>query len=69
MIRWANNAISQHQWINQGVTQITLQYDDGLIHTGEFRICVEIYDGIESSGGNGYNSEEKKPEYISVNVQ
>ena len=34
------------------------------IHTGEFKIYVELEDGC----GNGYNSKEKKPEYVSVNT-
>lgn len=55
-------------FINTGITELTLQYPEALVETGDFRICVRLYDGVEGCG-IGYNSPEKKPEYVSVNIQ
>jgi hypothetical protein len=53
---------------NTGITELTLQYAEGLIETGDFRICVTALSDNLYACGNGYNSEEKKPEYVSVNL-
>ena len=55
-------------YINQGITEITLQYPDGAIRDGEFVVCVGLSGGIQGCD-KGYDSEAKKPEYVHVNVQ
>ena len=55
-------------FINTGITEITLQYPEGLIETGDFRIYVTVLSDNLYAYGNGYNSEEKKPEYVSINL-
>lgn len=55
-------------FINTGITELTLQYTEGLIETGDFRICVTALSDNLYACRNGYNSEEKKPEYVSVNL-
>jgi len=43
-----------------------LAYPGGVIETGPFQICVTLqYDNVQSCG-NGYNSEEKRPETVSI---
>lgn len=54
-------------YINQGTTEITLQYREGAIENGEFDICVAVSGGIQGCG-KGYDGPEKKPEYVRVNV-
>ena len=55
-------------FINTGITELTLQYTEGLVETGDFRICVTALSDNLYACGNGYNSKEKKPEYVSVNL-
>jgi hypothetical protein len=45
-------------WIEQGITQLTLNYQEDQIDNGEFEICVKLLDGPEGCS-NGYDSEEK----------
>jgi hypothetical protein len=54
-------------WIEQGITQLTLNYQEDQADNGEFRICVTLNDGPEGCG-NGYDVKEKKPENIYVNI-
>ena len=49
-------------FINQGSTQLTLQYPDDLVQQGNFRICIQGY------CGEGYNSPEKKPESVFISI-
>ena len=53
--------------IHSGSNEVTLQYLDGLIDTGEFRICVRS-NNYESACGTGYNSEAKQPEHVFINL-
>jgi hypothetical protein len=68
IVTWqgASEKYSHNDFINTGSTQLTLEYPDGLINTGEFRLCVTA--GSYSNCSLGYNSEEKKPEYITVDL-
>jgi len=54
--------------MNNRITEFTLQYPDELIDVGHFRICVIAQSDDLQSCGNGYNSEEKKPENVRVNL-
>lgn len=54
-------------YINNGITEITLQYRDGAIENGDFQICVAIH-GLQRCA-TGHDSEAKKPEYVRVNLQ
>jgi hypothetical protein len=54
-------------WIEQGITQLTLNYQEDQIDNGEFQICVELWDGLQGCG-NGYDGKEKKPENVYVNI-
>jgi hypothetical protein len=54
-------------FVNQGTSEETLTYQSGQVDEGEFRICVRLNDGVEGCG-NGYNSPEKKPEYVNINI-
>lgn len=51
--------------IYNGITNINLQYPDDLIKTGNFQICIVA--AIQACGNN-YNSEEKRPENVFVNL-
>jgi hypothetical protein len=54
-------------WIEQGITQLTLNYQEDQIDNGEFQICVKLWDGLEGCD-NGYDGQEKKPENVYVNI-
>jgi hypothetical protein len=54
-------------WIQQGTTELTLNYQKDQIENGEFQICVELWDGLQGCG-NGYDEPEKKPEHVTVNI-
>ena len=56
-------------YINTGTTNIRLQYPSGLIENGEsFQIRVIAQTDNLYADGNGYNSEAKKPEHVSVSL-
>ena len=48
-------------------TEITLNYQKDQIDAGEFQICVRLNDGAQGCG-NEYDSEAKRPEYVTVNI-
>ena len=54
--------------IHSGSNEVTLQYPNGLIDTGEFRICVRSNNYDESACDTGYNSEAKQPEHVFINL-
>lgn len=58
---------SNEYFINSGRSELTLQYPSGWIDTGSFEICIRLSDGAEGCG-DGYNSPEKKPEYVTVYI-
>jgi hypothetical protein len=58
---------TRFDWIPQGTTQLTLNYQESQIDNGEFQICISLED-IVSGCGNGYDSEEKKPEHVTVSM-
>lgn len=63
------NVVYSHEgFMNNGITDFTLQYPDELIDVGDFRICMIAQSDNSQSCGNGYNSEEKKPENVRVNL-
>jgi hypothetical protein len=55
-------------YMNNGYTQFELEYNKGMIQNGKFNICVHAPDAGIQECINGYNSEAKKPEYLSVNL-
>jgi len=62
-------AVNNNEHINPGTTNIDLQYSDGFIEDGaSIQICVTAQSDNIRSCGNGYNSQEKKPEYVSVDL-
>ena len=61
--------ISTHdQFIDQGSWIYGLQYEKGDINNGPFEVCVFLISDQIESCGNGYNSEEKKPENVFVDL-
>lgn len=58
---------TRFDWIPQGTTQLTLNYQEKQVENGEFQICITLEDSV-SGCGNGYDSEEKKPEHVTVNI-
>ena len=54
--------------IHSGSNEVTLQYPNGLIDTGEFRICVRAMNYDQSACDIGYNSEAKQPEHVFINL-
>jgi hypothetical protein len=60
---------AHNEFMNNGITLFDLQYPNRLIENGEsFQICVvTITDNLQSCG-NGYNSDEKKPENVRVDI-
>ena len=62
-----NLMTSNEYFINSGRSELTLQYPSGWIDTGSFEICIRLSDGAEGCG-DGYNSPEKKPEYVTVYI-
>ncbi|MGH9925364.1 MAG: hypothetical protein ACRD5B_08295 [Nitrososphaeraceae archaeon] len=53
--------------IHSGSSEVTLQYPNGLVNTGEFRVCVRSDNYYESTCITGYNSEAKQPEHVFIN--
>ncbi len=51
--------------MNTGRNEYTLQYPSQLVENGDFEICIQTWNG-DHSCGNGYNSEEKRPEDVFV---
>ena len=61
--------ISTHdQFIDQGSWVYGLQYEKGDINNGQFEVCVFLTSDQIEGCGNGYNSEEKKPENVFVDL-
>ena len=54
--------------IHSGSNEVILQYPNGLIDTGEFRICIRSNNHDESACNTGYNSEVKQPEHVFINL-
>jgi hypothetical protein len=54
--------------MNSGLNEYTLEYPSGLIDAGYFRICVTTESDDWYNCGEGYNSREKKPESVFVNL-
>ena len=58
--------VSTH-FINQGTTEITLNYHKGTVENGNFEICVAV---VGAQGcGTGYDGPEKEPVYVHVNIE
>jgi hypothetical protein len=53
---------------HSGSNEVTLQYPNSLIDTGEFRLCVRSNNYDKSACNTGYNSEAKQPEYVFINL-
>jgi hypothetical protein len=65
---WQDGRFVQSDTWNIQYTNVggLLNYPRGAIESGPFQICVTLqYDNIQSCG-NGYNSEEKRPETVSI---
>lgn len=54
--------------IHSGSNEVTLQYPSGLIHTGEFIICVRANNYDVSTWDIEYNSEAKQPEHVFISL-
>jgi hypothetical protein len=55
-------------FVNTGLNEYTLEYPRDLIENGEFQICVTTQNDDWYNCGEGYNSREKKPERVFVNL-
>ena len=65
---WQDNRFLQSDtwYIQYTNSEGVLHYPSEVIETGPFQVCVTLqYDNIQSCG-NGYNSEEKRPETVSI---
>ena len=60
--QFGNEVYDHTAVIERGYSDRTLSYPSGVVETGNFRIC------IEGSCGNGYNSPDKKPEYVDIHI-
>jgi len=65
--QYGRNVDERYNYVNNGITEITLNYQKGQIENGEFQICVRLNDGQQECG-NGYNSEGKQPESVRVSI-
>jgi hypothetical protein len=54
--------------IHSGSNEVALQYPNGLIGTGEFRVCVRSINYDKSVCGTGFNSEAKQPEHLFISL-
>ena len=54
--------------MNTGINEYTLEYPSGLVENGDFRICVTTVNNDWYNCADGYNSKEKKPEHVFVNL-
>ena len=55
-------------YMNNGQTEFELKYDKGTIVNGEFKVCVHATLADIEECKYGYDSREKKQEYISINI-
>jgi hypothetical protein len=65
---WQNGRFLQSDtwYIQYTNSEGLLTYPRGVIETGPFQICITLqYDNVQSCG-NGYNSEEGRPEAVSI---
>jgi hypothetical protein len=65
--QYGDRVSEEIHYINNGITEITLQYREGAIENGDFQICVAIH-GLQRCA-TGHDSEEKKPEHVRVSLQ
>jgi hypothetical protein len=54
--------------IHSGSNEVTLQYPNGLIDTGEIRICIRANNYDVSACDTRYNSEAKQPEHVFISL-
>jgi len=66
--QYGDRVFTHDATLHSGSNEVTLQYPNGLIDTGEFRICVKSIDYDESACNTGYNSEAKQPEHVFINL-
>ena len=52
----------------ESIRMMALQIRWILIDTGEFRVCVNTLNNDESACTTGYNSEDKQPEHVFINL-
>jgi hypothetical protein len=62
-----DNVDERYGFVNLGTTEITLNYQMGQVENGPFQICIRLNDEVQECG-KGFDSEEKKPEYVIVNL-
>ena len=60
------NIYSHDGFMNAGLNEYTLNYPNGFIDIGQFQICIQTNDGRFC--GDGFNSEEKRPENVFINA-
>ena len=65
--QYGNRIYSHSGFINTGTNEITLNYPRDLVDNGPFRICIGTWNDGQACG-DGYNSEEKKPEGVYVSL-
>lgn len=62
-----DNIYGHNGFMSTGSNEYTLNYPSGRVDTGQFEICINTNDGRFC--GNGYNSEESRPESVFINAQ
>lgn len=61
------NIYDHDGFMNTGSNEYTLNYPNGLVNIGQFEICINTNDGRFC--GDGFNSQESRPESVFINAQ
>ena len=66
--QFGENVEIHDSYMDNGYTEFELLYDRGMVVNGEFKICVYAVNADIEECTYGYDSEAKKPEYVSVDL-
>ena len=59
---------THHGYMDNGMTQIEIDYEKGEIVNGEFEVCVYPSQVDMDRCANGYDSKAKEPVYVSIDL-
>ncbi len=66
--QFGENVEIHDSYMDNGYTEFELLYDRGMVINGEFKICVYAVNADIEECTYGYDSEEKRPEYVAVDL-